>query len=285
MAKGNSSLDNRELRAAKAVRAVYGAAAWKIIPRDVTGASPGTHDFDLNDGTTTVAVEVSTIAETKTLRDSAEWSRHFPDLALKLEGIQEGWLVMVSGEGSAREIHRQLGIWLADLERLQMISATTERWQEHLYDPEEHRPLWFDTFRAMQAAGVISVEVAPTLPAGQCALLKVDNGYTWNPSDHEYFSRFVSAQLAGVHASDVQKLARATADCRVLFLWLDVQSHFDITRLLDNQVIGGSVLNAEPVDEVWIGRHFIHGTVIVYRWRAAEGWESIDLPQTDFVDT
>jgi hypothetical protein len=245
----------------------------------------GTHDLDLTDGTTTVAVEVSTIAETDTLRDSTEWNRHFPDLALKLEGIKRGWLVTVSGGGSARQTHLLLGIWLADLERLHMFSARTKRWQEHVFDPEAHRPLWFDTLRAMQAAGVISAEVAPTLSAGQCVLLKVDSGYAWNPSDHEYVSMFVSAQLAGMHASDVQKLARATADRRVLFLWLDAQSHFDITRRLDNHVIGGSVLNAGPVDEVWIGRHFIDGTVTVYRWCAAEGWVSLDLLKTDFVDT
>ena len=89
MAKGNSVLDVRELRAAQAVRAVYGAARWEIIPRDVDGAPLGTHDFDLSDGTTTVAVEVTTIAETDTLRDSAQCNHHFPDLAAKLEGLRQ----------------------------------------------------------------------------------------------------------------------------------------------------------------------------------------------------
>lgn len=281
MAKGNSALDDRELRAAQAVRAVFDAAVWQIFPRDIGGAPPGTHDFDLYDGKTTVAVEVSTIAKTDTLRDSAEWNRHFPDLTLKLGSITQGWLVTVAGGGNARKTRQQLGTWLAELERLDMFSVRTESWQEYVFSPEAHRPLWFDTLYVMQAAGVLSAEVQPTLPAGQCLLLKVDDGYAWDPSDDGYVSRFVSAQLAGEHKSDVEKLGRAMADRRVLFLWLDAESHFDIVRRLDNDLLGGSVLNAGSVDEVWIGRHFKNGNVTVYRWCAAQGWATLDLPNAD----
>ncbi|WP_324644877.1 hypothetical protein [Pseudarthrobacter sp. LT1] len=285
MAKGNSALDDRELRAAQAVRAVYGAATWQIVPKDIVSAPPGTHDFDLYDGTMTVAVEVSTIARTDTVRDSAEWDRHFPDLAIRLEGITKGWVVMVASGGSVRTTRQQLGVWLADLERMQMFSARTERWQEHAFDPEPYRPPWVDTLRAMRAAGVIHAVVEPTLPAGECALSKVDDGYAWDPSDYEYVSTFVSEQLAGDHKSDVRKLERAIADRRVLFLWLDAQSHFDITRRLDNHVLGGSVRNAGSVDEVWIGRHFKDGAVTAYRWCPAKGWSTIDLAKSDLVDT
>lgn len=90
----------------------------------------------------------------------------------------------------------------------------------------------------------------------------------------------MSAQQASVHESDVQKLTRAIADRRVLFLWLDAQSQFDIIRQLDNHVLGGNVLNAGAVDEVWIGRHFISGALIVYRWCAAKGWVTSDLLKT-----
>ncbi|WP_442545253.1 hypothetical protein ACSBOX_06130 [Arthrobacter sp. KN11-1C] len=102
MAKGNSSLDDRELRAAQVVRAVFGAETRQIIPRDIVGAPPATHDFDLFDGTTTVAVEVTTIAKTDTLHDNAVWNRSFPDLAVELEGVGKGWLVMVAGGGNVR---------------------------------------------------------------------------------------------------------------------------------------------------------------------------------------
>jgi len=284
MAKGNSALDVREQRAAQAVRAVYGAASWEIIPRDVDGAPSGTHDFDLSDGTTTVAVEVTTIAETDTLRDSAQFNRHFPNLAAVLEGLNKGWLVAVSSGGNAREIRRQLETWLADLERLNVPSIESLSLQQHVFSAEADRPAWYGTLAAMQAAGVISAEVVPTLPPGNCRLAKIDNGFSWDPTDSEYISMFVSEQLAGKHESDVQKMGRAVADRRVLFLWLDFESHFDITRRLDNGLLGGTVLNAGLVDEVWIGRLFTNEDVTVYRWREAEGWVVHRLQEADLAD-
>jgi hypothetical protein len=284
MAKGNSALDDRELRAAQAVRAVYGAETWQIIPRDIDGAPSGTHDLDLSDGTTTVAVEVTTIAETDTLRDSARWKHYFPDLAGELEGLKEGWLVAVAGGGNAQEIRQQLGIWLAELERLNVISAETARWQEHAFSAEADRPVWYHTLMTMHAAGVISAEVLPTLPAGRCVLARIDNGFSWDPSDDQYVSMFVSEQLAGKHATDVQKLERAIADRRVLFLWLDVESHFDVIRRLDSDLLDGTVKGAGSVDEVWIGRHFENEEVVVYRWCAAEGWVVRQLQKKDLVD-
>ncbi|MFJ4030143.1 hypothetical protein ACIPWF_22760 [Paenarthrobacter sp. NPDC089989] len=284
MAKGNSALDIRELRAAQAVRAVYGAARWEIIPRDVDGAPSGTHDFDLSDGTTTVAVEVTTIAETETLRDSAQFNHHFPNLAAELEGLKQGWLVVVSSSGNAREIRRQLETWLADLERLNLSSVESVNLQQHVFSAEADRPVWYSTLVAMQAAGVISAEVLPTLPASQCRLLKVDDGFSWDPSDAEYVSMFVSEQLAGKHESDVEKMDRAVADRRVLFLWLDFESHFDVTRRLDNGLLGGTVRNAGSVDEVWIGRHFTNDDVSVYRWCEADGWVVHHLQEADLVE-
>ncbi|WP_062071442.1 hypothetical protein [Arthrobacter sp. EpRS71] len=284
MAKGNSALDVRELRAAQAVRSVYGAARWEITPRDVDGAPSGTHDFDLSDGTTTVAVEVTTIAETDTLRDSAQFNYHFPNLAADFDGLKQGWLVAVSSGGNAREIRQQLETWLAELERLTVPSVDSVSLQQHLFSSEADRPVWYSTLVAMHAAGVISAGVVPTLPAGHCTLAKIDDGFSWDPTDPEYVSTFVSEQLAGKHLSDVQKMGRAVANRRVLFLWLDVESHFDITRRLDNGLLGGTVRNVGLVDEVWIGRHFTSNDVTVYRWREADGWDVRHLQETDLVN-
>lgn len=283
MAKGNSALDDRELRAAQAVRAVFGAATWEIIPRDVDGAPSGTHDFDLSDGTTTVAVEVTTIAETDTIRDSAQFNYYFPNLAVELKGLKQGWSVAVSTGGNARLLRRQMETWLADLERLNVPSVNSVHLQQHIFSAEADRPVWYGTLVAMQAAGVISAEVVPTLPAGECTLVRLGDGYSYDPSDHEYVSIFVSDQLAGTHESDVQKLGRAEANRRVLFLWLDVESHFDITRRLDNGLPSGTVRNVGSVDEVWIGRHFINEDVAVYRWREAEGWDVHNLQEADLI--
>jgi hypothetical protein len=284
MAKGNNKLDTRELRAAQAMRAIWSCGVWELVPRDIEDAPDGTHDFDLTDGATTVAVEVSTIADQDTIRDGAEWSRHFPDGVLNADGLAHGWVLTVSAKGSARETSRRLGGWLADLESQGMRSARTERWQEHLFTPEANRPSWFATLKAMAGSGVVSAQVEPTLSAGQCALL-IGDGFLWSPSEVEYVSAFVSGQLAGLHSSDVEKLGRATADRRVLFLWLDAQSNLDVIRRLDSNLLSGTVTNTGTLDEVWIGRHFVDGSVAIYRWRSADGWKSFSLAGIDLIDT
>lgn len=271
MAKGNTDLDDRERRAADAMLAVCGPA-WKVVPKDVKGAPAGTYDFDLTDDSTTIAVEVSTIADHLTIRDTSAWSNYFPSNAVNVVGLRRGWVVMVAARGNARRTHEQLETWLADLESRGEHSVRTERWQEHVFTPEANRPPWFATLHEMASVGIISADVEPTLSAGECRLLIADNGFTWNSSEDEYVSDFVTEQLAGLHESDVQKLARAPGDRRVLFLWLDAQSHFDVVRRMDNNLLGGTLADTGNLDEVWIGRYFIDGSVKVYRWRGVDGW-------------
>ncbi|MFB8190371.1 hypothetical protein ACFC14_13670 [Microbacterium sp. NPDC055988] len=107
----------------------------------------------------------------------------------------------------------------------------------------------------------------------------IDDGFHWNPDDDVYISEFVSDQLADQHLSDVEKVGRAAADRRALFLWLDATSYFDVIRRLDNGLLSGSVTETGTVDEVWLGRHLVDGTVLAYRWRAPDGWTSHALPQ------
>lgn len=283
MAKGNTDLDDREVRAAQSMRAVYGAD-WMVVPRDVKGAAPGTHDFDLTDGSTTVAVEVSTIADGAIVGDSAGWSQHFPDAAWNIDGLDHGWVITVQASGNARKTKQSLAVWLADLESRNEQAVWSDSWQQHAFTPQGHRPPMFATLHAMASVGVTAAHVEASLPAGLCALLIVDDGFTWSPSEEDYISEFVSAQLAGAHASDVEKVGRATADRRALFLWLHAQSHFDVVRRLDNDLLGGTLTDTGTLDEVWIGRHFVDESVGLYRWRASEGWAHFQFAATDLVD-
>jgi hypothetical protein len=271
MAKGNPDLDEVELRAARTMCAVYGDG-WAIFPRDVRGAPPGTHDFDLNDGSTIVAVEVSTIADHTTVSDSAEWSRHFPDLSVTLAGLEHGWVIVVSARGRAKKTSQGLEVWLRELERLGLRSARAERWQEHLFTPEAGRPPEFLTLHAMAGVGIVSAHLADELPAGACTLCVIDDGFSWNQDEETYVSAFVSDQLADLHSSDVAKVGRATADRRALFLWLHAPSHFDVIRRLDNDLLEGSLTDTGTLDEVWIGRYLLDGSVLAYRWRTVDGW-------------
>lgn len=280
VAKGNEGLDEREALAAKTMREVYGPT-WKVTPRDVSGAPPRTHDFDLTDGSVVVGVEVSTIAEQATVDDSERWSRFFPDLTTQVPGLASGWLISAYIGGNPRRLLRGLATWLADLEGLGQRSVWTDRWQAYAFEPAELRPPEFATLYALAAVGVRSAAVVDELPPGRCHVVLEDDGFSWSPTEDTYFSDFVSEQLAGPHASDVAKAEGAGADRWAVFLWLHALSHFDVIRRLDNDLLGGELTDTGTLDEVWIGRSLQNGDVIAYRWRPGESWVVFEVSSSD----
>jgi hypothetical protein len=276
MSKRNDELDEREALAAHVIRAVYGQA-WSVIPRDIQGAPAGTYDLDLVDDSVTVAVEVSTIAEQSTVDDAMRWDRFFPGLKADIPGLSNGWLLMASDSGNPRKLLRGLPRWLADLERLGIGRVWTDRWQAFALEPDTARPPEFATLRELTAVGVRSVEPVKELDPGRCCIITADDGFEWNASEDEFFSDFVSDQLAGPHRSDVKKVERADADRRVVFLWLHALSHFAVIRRLDHGLLQGELTNTGALDEVWVGRSLNSGDVIAYRWLPNTGWAVFEV--------
>lgn len=282
VAKGNEELDEREVLAARAMCAVLGSA-WEVIPRDVRDAPPATRDFDLTDGSISIGVEVSTIAVQTSVNDSQRWARFFPELTVQVPGLDCGWLLSAAVGGNPRKLLRGLEKWLGDLERLGLPFVWTDRWQAFAFEPVDAHPPEFATLHALAAVGVRSAAVVGELPAGRCHVVLEEGGFTWSATEDAYFSEFVSEQLAGPHASDVAKAERADTDRRAVFLWLHAFSHLDVIRRLDNGLLGGELANTGALDEVWIGRAFPDGEIIVYRWRQSEGWVAIEVSVADDV--
>ncbi len=198
-----------------------------------------------------------------------------------MKGLLSGWLLAVQAQSDPRTVRSNLGKWLGALEEAETAPTSTRAWQEHFFTPPAQQPPWFETLRAMAQAGILSAQRIDTLPAGQCHVSISLGGFAWDPSEDEHVSQFVSEQLATEHASDLAKLATATADGRTLFLWLDALTHLDIVRRLDQGLLGGAVTNMGPVDEVWLGRTLTDGSVRAYRWRSNDGWRSFQLAAAD----
>lgn len=276
MGKGDN-LDDRECRAALVIQAVLDDKNWELIPRDVKGAPAGTHDFDLRSGDRSVAVEVSTLADSRSVGDHAAWDSLTDGGVVHVDGLTHGWLVTVDLNGHARRAVGQLSEWLQLLERHGVARVETRAWQQHLFSPPEQRPPTYDILRAMAAAGITMASVSDGLDAGNCVLMVVWGGDPYNPLDHSLMPRFVSAQLGSAHRTDIEKLQRADAGHRVLFLWLDAYSYFHVARSLDHGDPTGDLENVGAVDEVWVGRDFKDGSATTYRWRERGGWFRHDV--------
>lgn len=276
MATGSPNLRPGEALAARVMLEIYGDG-WIVEPRDIEGAPPRTHDFDLVSQSARVAVEISTIADTLTMGHPARWEKAFPDGAATVVGLAKGWIIVARSGGDPRRLKRNLEAWLSRLEALGIDGAQTVRWQSYAFDLPALRPPEFETLRELEDVGVDIVTAAPELPAGAISIVRIDSEFVWNVADAERFSAFVSDELQGDHFSDVAKVVAASADRRAVFFWLHATSHFDMIRRLDNGLLEGPVYGAEDIDEVWVGRQLTNGQVLAYRWTDADGWTTFAI--------
>lgn len=274
-------LDERELRAAAAMILTLGGDGWVVVPRDVKGAPDKTHDFDLVDEDSTIAVEISTIARTEAVRDHARWSREFPGGIATFQRLKSGWMILAEASADGTSVKRSVGDWLGALETLGVDSLDTDSFQRFFLEPPPSRPSWYETALEMRQAGVLHVEKTAELTSGQVAVASVAPTPTYTLSDADYVSRFVSEQLHGPHASDIRKLNPSPAARRALFLWIDPQSHLELIRALEHDLLQGDVTGMGKVEEIWLGRKFQNGTVIVYRWIAANSWQTLSFEEAE----
>ena len=273
----SDDLDDRELRAAAVIQVVLNDRTWELEPRDVKSAPAGTHDFDLCSGNQVVAVEESTLSDGRSVGDHAAWDTVTEGGVVHVDGLDNGWIVSVDLDGRATQVVSGLGEWLHLLEQNGVTQTETRAWQQHLFSPPAHRPPTYGALRAMAAAGITMASVSSGAAPGTCVLMVTWAGDQYDPLDRTLMPRFVSDQLASSHRADIEKLQRAAARHRVLFLWLDAYSYFQVARSLDHGDPTGGLKNVGALNEVWIGRNFKDGSVTVYRWQESEGWARHDL--------
>ena len=218
--------------------------------RDVPGAPPGTHDFDVvRPGGRILAVEATLHTDPEQLRLYAairqygEWI--FPEL------ICSWYLILDPAATRARELRAEAGTLLA---RHPIVQADTDGFRPRA-DSRLHQ------------LGVRGVRKLPRLHPPQVICEPDDfDSAVLEPQDGRAIAGVIE-HLAGRKAG---KLARADADERHLFAWIDF---FQKTTLADLGRTGLPQANPSlpaPVDAVWIAEAFCPGRVLTYSHR--NGW-------------
>ena len=217
--------------------------------RDVPGAPPGTHDFDVVlPGGYVIAVEATTHADSGQLglyaaiRQRGDWI--FPELNCS-------WDLLIDPATRVRELHAEAGSLLA-------------RHPGVLADMDAFRPR---ADSRLYQLGVRAVRKLPQLSPPQ-VICEPDNFdlRVLEPQDGRTIAQVVE-RLARLKAGELEA---AEADERHLFAWIDF---FQKTALADLGFTGlpqaNPVLPA-PIDAVWIAEAFCPGRVLTYRLR--DGW-------------
>ncbi len=103
---------NEEVDAAHIVADVLGA--HRVVCRDVSGAPPSTHDFDLHIGKRVVALEVTTATD----QAVKEWWAAVEDLEWNEPTLQHSWGLLLKHGIRVKPLRSQIFDLLGVLERL-----------------------------------------------------------------------------------------------------------------------------------------------------------------------
>lgn len=218
--------------------------------RDVPGAPPGTHDFDvvLLDGRV-FAVEATLHVDRKqqelraAIRKRGGWT--FPELG-------SSWYLLLSPAARASELYVEIEALLGKIS------------PGFASEPDGFQP---PTGSRLHKLGVRRVRKLPHVQPPEVICEVDDDG----PSPVDFpDGRTLAATVKQLAARKAQKLARANADERHLFAWIDFFEEADLADLGRTGLPAASPDLHATVDAVWIAEAFSPGRVVSYTRR--DGW-------------
>lgn len=261
MSSATTCKEIEEAEAAQIVGTYIGAD--DTVRRDVRGAPPSTHDFDLLVGGRVIALEV-TSATDEGLRDLwhsvGHWTWTEPSLAWS-------WGLSLRPGSRINDLHRQIASLLQVLEKAAVDSFSDS---ESRGTRPPNVPEALDKLRRLGVQRGSSVADQPSR-----IVVGVVGPSGWSDVND------LNAAIRTAIDDNTDKLRKAAADERQLFVWLDWTSH--AAQAAINGVTSFGRLPAAPVFPAWL--HFVwvmpRAMADSQRTRpllrvSTDGWERLD---------
>ena len=233
-----------------------------VIRRDLHDAPSGTHDFDVDlRDRGVVAVEVTSLTNGRRLQQSAEIRKR----RWEFDGLVHAWHLGVEIGSSVASLHAQAAGLLADLEPS---GLTRVPGGEHdLSRLPTAANLAIRRLHALGGRTLFRLD-GRGFRAGEVIVAPVDSGGSLR-AGHSH----LLTELRQHACANVEKLRRARADERHLFLWVCWGAQEALAELGF-----ASVPNAHPhlpddLDAVWVVEALVPGRVLIFRPEV--GW--VDL--------
>lgn len=242
--------------------------------RDVASAPAATHDYDICLLDRVVALEVTRAAVPELRSQQAA----IANKSWETPTLQYNWALRVdaahSGHSGTRitDVHKQAGRLLGVLER-----HGVDR-----FDPA-HQPSGptevIDAIRRLRELGVAGGASSGRLPPGMQAQISVGTFGVGEAIDGSAVNK--AAERAA--SENAGKLARAKADERHLFVWMDRSDPAAEGSLFLHRIPEESPSLPQGVDTVWAATwapRVIHHCNASTLWRVDRGrrWQAVDLP-------
>jgi hypothetical protein len=225
------------------------------------------HDFDVHlaDGRT-VAIEVTRFTDDRYVQQRAEIQKRswvFPNL-------QRGWSLIVQARTPIGQLHQEVGNLLEVLEAKQVQRLRMKPRPDSPTDPAVK-----GAFKRLAELGVVTLGALGAIPAGQLILSTYQPGGSTGQD-------LIVEMIDSMVQNKLDKLLRAEADERHLFIWVEVAQPMTRAALAfaDGSVRG--LVLPDPVlpdgiDAVWIVEAALPTPIRVYRmgqgWTVQDSWQ------------
>jgi hypothetical protein len=286
--------ETRENAAANAVAAhltTVAGVAMRVRRWD-DGSLPGMHDFFIEGGAQTIALEVTTLADGERVGRDVRWSRETRGGWVEVAGLSGCWLASHEGNAEAVDVVLAIKAHVPMLESLGQESFDNRTWQSHLFAPTSARPPEYDALRALYGAGVRDIsrisDASEALLREHGGQVQVIRGFgVSRPLDRNFPVTFIRAQLRDpeLHRSDVAKLARVEGEtARHLWMWVETTEGLAMIRSFETEGLPDADLAGEGIDGIWLGRGPAPNVVAGHVWLRESGWGEFSSTRDEVLD-
>jgi hypothetical protein len=288
--RGNASRENAAANAvahhlSKVMDVPFAAGRWD------DGSASGMHDFYIGGPGHKIALEVSTIANSRRVGRDFRWSREMPEGWLSVPDLQGCWFALHQGGAEARDVREAVESSLARLESFGFTRVDTRQWQQHAFEPDEIRPAGFQEMRALHAVGITQ---ASRISDASDALLEAHAGEAHiarafgsdRPMDRNFPVTVVNQELRdpNLHESDVRKLAGVVdASARHLWLWVEIVEGLGMIRSFETEGLPDESPDVDGLDGIWLGRSPSDDIVAGQAWIRGSGWTAFTASRDEQV--
>ena len=251
---------DEEQAAAQIVAEAIGAT--KIVRRDVSGAPPGAHHYDLKTGERVVALEVTTATDQAVVEFwAAVHEREWEDPSLT-----NSWGIVVEHLGGVSQLHKRIGEALRYLEAAGIDrvdgSPVPKAWSQEVRDG----------ITALHAIGVRQA-IATSVPEGTVPRIVVGSVGPGNWFLNNDLNEVVQLEIE----PNIKKLRKADVGERHLFVWLDLfsdKAQASVHHILLTNLVPDEPLNMpRDLDVVWVAPTALVSGENVLLKATAGGWE------------
>jgi hypothetical protein len=203
----------------------------------------GQHDYWIGPGRWG-ALEVTTLSDREQANALWMWNKYGPKSSDRIEGLTGAWSLMVDQRTKPRLVVPAIRIWLPEAERM---GISVIPWTPL---PTAPRPVL-----ELAASGVRygrRFELHEPDEAGLVTIARTASAVPRPPNDPNHVVTAIDEVLLTRHRADVEKLLRAQARERHLFMWVSPMTRLDVARAMDQGIPTRSPNLPAGITDLWV---------------------------------